>query len=186
MISESYLEQQKTLHQNPHYGIASIVFAPLIAKVIRSNAIGSLSDYGAGKQNLQKVLRSSGIDLPYYPFDPAFPEYGPARPADLVCCIDVLEHIEPEYLDAVLKDLQRIMPKIGFLSIHTRPADKTLPDGRNAHLIQEQPSWWLPRLCRYFEIHQLQSHNLMGRGFWVLVSAPTPVGSSSSNCAKGN
>jgi hypothetical protein len=175
MISESYLEQQKILHENPEYGVASLAFAPTVAKIIRANDCKSLCDYGAGKKNLQKVLNQSGLEFVYHPYDPVFPEYGPPRAADLVCCIDVLEHVEPEFIDAVLADLQRIMPKIGFLSIHTQAAVKVLPDGRNAHLTIEPASWWLPKLCRYFEIHQLQTHRLMGQGFWVLVSAKTPA-----------
>jgi hypothetical protein len=48
-------------------------------------------------------LHRHGIDsIEYYPFDPAFEEYGEPRAADLVCCIDVLEHIEPEKLESVL------------------------------------------------------------------------------------
>jgi len=176
-ITESYREQQVELHKNPAYGVASLAFAPLVAKVMRENNIKSLSDYGAGKCNLGKTLRSSGLEFEYYPYDPAFPEYGSPRSADLVACIDVLEHIEPEHLEAVLEELARIT-RIGFFSVHTGPAGKTLPDGRNAHLIQNPASWWLPLLCRYFEIHQLQTHTLMGRGFWVLVSAKTPVESS--------
>jgi len=182
MISENYLEQQKTLHQNPDYGVASIAFAPLVAQVIRANNSVSIADYGAGKKNLQKVLKAAGIDLPYFPYDPAFPEYGPAQAADLVCCIDVLEHVEPEYIDAVLQDLHRIMPKLGFISIHTQLAIKTLPDGRNAHLTVAPASWWLPRLCKVFEIHQLQTHKLMGQGFWVLVSRATPAVTPPGNC----
>jgi hypothetical protein len=34
---------------------------------------------------------------------------------------------------------------------------KILPDGRNAHLTQEPSSWWLSRLCTYFNIKELQS-----------------------------
>jgi hypothetical protein len=93
-------------------------------------------------------------------------------PSDLVACIDVLEHIEPQHLSDVLDDLARIT-QIGFFSIHTGAAKKRLSDGRNAHLIQQPASWWLPHLCRRFEIHQLQTHNLMGQGFWVLVSGRT-------------
>jgi hypothetical protein len=78
----------------------------------------------------------------------------------------VLEHIEPDYLDAVLNDLQRITARIGFFTIATGPAIKTLADGRNAHLIQKPPSWWLPRLCQRFEIVQL---NREAQGFWVIV-----------------
>ena len=49
------------------------------------------------------------------------------------------------------------------------PAQKVLEDGRNAHLIQEPTSWWLEKLIRRFEISQLQTHQLMGHGFWVVV-----------------
>jgi hypothetical protein len=111
-------------------------------------------------------------DLAYFPYDPAFPAYGEPQPADLVCCIDVLEHIEPDYLEAVLDDLRAITVRFGFFSFATGPALKTLPDGRNAHLIQQPASWWLPRLCGRFEIAHLQR---LPRGFWVIVEPLNPA-----------
>ena len=106
----------------------------------------------------------------YQPYDPAFPGYGAAKPADLVCCIDVLEHIEPKLLDNVLKELARITKGLGFFTIHMGPAGKVLSDGRNAHLIQKPTSWWLPKLCNYFEINNMQLHQVFGKGFMVIVS----------------
>ena len=76
----------------------------------------------------------------------------PAAPSDLVACIDVLEHIEPDCLDAVLDDLARVTARVGVFTIATGPAAKTLPDGRNAHLIQEAPEWWMPKLFRRFKV----------------------------------
>jgi hypothetical protein len=170
-ISEGYRAQQVELHTNPNYGVASLAFAPLVAKLAVDNGVKSISDYGAGKKHLQTALQGAGLDLTYYPYDPAFPEYGPPTEADMVCCIDVLEHIEPDRLDAVLDDLASIMPRLGFFSIHTGAAVKVLSDGRNAHLIQEPARWWLPRLCeRRFHVHHLQHHQMMGQGFWVVVS----------------
>ena len=49
------------------------------------------------------------------------------------------------------------------------PAAKILADGRNAHLIQKPSSWWLPKIVKYFEIHQLMNHNIMGNGIWMIV-----------------
>jgi hypothetical protein len=169
-ISQEYLEQQQTLHQNPNYGIASLSFAPIVADFIRQTGVCSVSDYGAGKQNLLVGLKSAGIDsIDYYPYDPAFKEYGEPKVADLVCCIDVLEHIEPDKLENVLLDLARITVNFGFFSIHMGPAGKILSDGRNAHLIQEPSSWWLPKLSKYFEVLHLQSHQMMGDGIWLIV-----------------
>lgn len=164
-ISDDYLQQQQALHQNPDYGVASLGFAPLVQDIIAARKVKSISDYGAGKCNLQKALRDLGAGpFDYYPYDPAFPEYGPPRAADLVCCIDVLEHIEPEFLPAVLAELSGITATCGFYSIQSEPAMKHLPDGRNAHLIQQPTSWWLPRLCEHFEIRNLES---VPGGFWV-------------------
>ena len=49
-ISPEYLEQQKILHQNPSYGIASLSFAPIIADFISQTGVNSISDYGTGKK----------------------------------------------------------------------------------------------------------------------------------------
>jgi hypothetical protein len=168
VISDTYLKLQQELHKNPNYGVMSIQFAPLVKDFIKQLKVTSLSDYGAGKQNLIKTLNEQhGVTIDYRPYDPAFPEYGPPREGELVCCIDVLEHIEPELLDNVLDDLQSITKKFGLYSIHTGPAQKVLADGRNAHLIQQPSSWWLPKLCERFEIEFL---NKTPGGFYVLVT----------------
>ena len=172
-ISEHYLSQQVELHKNPNYGVASLEFAPLVADRINHLHPESVTDYGAGKKNLLVGLNKLNIKVnDYYPYDPVFPEYGPPRPADLVCCIDVLEHIEHEFVDSVLLELATITKKFAFFSIHMGPAGKVLPDGRNAHIIQEPTSWWLPRLCKHFEIIQMQTHQIMGHGFWVFLKNP--------------
>lgn len=78
----------------------------------------------------------------------------------------MLEHIEPHLLDNVLDDLKRVTVGLGVFTVHTGQAVKTLPDGRNAHLIQQPPSWWLPKLTQRFE---LVTFNRMSMGFWVVV-----------------
>ena len=169
-ISEEYLKQQQELHKNPNYGVASLEFSPLVAQLVKQANIQSISDYGAGKKRLLEGLKANGVTPEnYYPFDPAFPEYGEPKSADLVCCIDVLEHIEPTKLSAVLEELASITVGFGFFSIHMGPAGKVLSDGRNAHLIQKPTSWWLPRLCEHFNVLELRQHQIFGNGFWCIV-----------------
>jgi hypothetical protein len=168
-ISDDYRKIQQQLHENPNYGVASLTYAPLVKQFLDQSGIKTLSDYGAGKCNLRKALHDLGKhDFEYYPYDPAFSDYGPPRPASLACCIDVLEHIEESYLDHVLLDLEEITQKFGFFTVASGPAMKTLPDGRNAHLIQKPVRWWLPRLCAHFDINHLQ-RSPGGDGFWILV-----------------
>lgn len=167
-ISDEYRQQQKKLHENPNYGVASLSFAPMVWNLMKTNNIQSVSDYGAGKQNLKKALdQLADRPFEYFPYDPAFEEYGVPTPAEMACCIDVLEHIEESFLDNVLNDLARITQKVGFFTIHTGPAQKVLDDGRNAHIIQQPSSWWLPKLCQHFNIIHLQASP---GGFWVVAT----------------
>jgi 2-polyprenyl-3-methyl-5-hydroxy-6-metoxy-1,4-benzoquinol methylase len=86
-------------------------------------------------------------------YDPAVEEYS-KRPeqADIVACTDVMEHIEPEFLEAVLSDIRALTRRIAFFVVSTRAAEKTLPDGRNAHLIQMHSNLWLYKLMEKFII----------------------------------
>lgn len=84
----------------------------------------------------------------------------------MVACIDVLEHIEPDCLEAVLDDLRRLTEGVLFASVHTGPAFKTLSDGRNAHLTQQSAGWWLPKFCERFDLQSFQmTHE---QGFYVI------------------
>lgn len=167
-ISEEYRRMQEKLHENPHYGVASVQYAPVVAKIMQQVGTTELLDYGAGKGRLGETLRPMfGSPLNIHHYDPARPEWADEpQPCGFVCCIDVLEHIEPDYLENVLDDLKRLVMKRGFLTVHTGPAIKVLPDGRNAHLIQEPPSWWLPKFMERFDLTVFQK---MPQGFWVLV-----------------
>lgn len=139
--------------------------------------MSELLDYGAGKGRLAAALQAQvRRPLKIHHYDPAIPQWSAvAAPCGFVACIDVLEHIEPDLLDNVLDDLQRVTLGAGVFTIHTGAAMKVLPDGRNAHLIQQPPAWWLPKLLQRFE---LITYNRMRHGFWVgvqrLGSIPQP------------
>ena len=67
-ISAEYLSLQQELHKNPNYGVASIGYAPLVKDLMEAGKITSLSDYGAGKQNLMRELHRLGKnDFEYLP-----------------------------------------------------------------------------------------------------------------------
>ncbi len=168
LITEEYRKMQQQLHENPNYGVASVQYAPLVAQVIDGVGAKELLDYGAGKGRLGLTLKQTlKRSLPIRHYDPAIPHWSARpEPCELVACIDVLEHIEPHLLDYVLDDLQRVTAKVGIFTVHTGAAVKVLPDGRNAHLIQEPPSWWLPRFLERFE---LATFNRMPMGFWIVV-----------------
>jgi len=167
-ISEDYRKMQQKLHENPNYGVASVQYAPVVAKIMQQLKITELLDYGAGKGRLGQTLREiMPSPLTIHHYDPAIPEWAAQpKPCGFVCSIDVLEHIEPDFLDNVLDHLRALVLGKAFFTVHIGPAIKVLPDGRNAHLIQEPPSWWLPKFMDRFDLLNFQR---MPQGFWILV-----------------
>ena len=168
LITEEYRRMQSELHRNPQYGVASLAFAPLVAQVLKQVKTTELLDYGAGKGRLAFALEDI-LDEPItvHHYEPAIPEWSEQpQPCNFVTCIDVLEHIEPELLENVLDDLKRVTAHFGLFTVHTEAAEKVLLDGRNAHLIQKPPAWWLPKFMERFELVQF---NRVPMGFYVIV-----------------
>ena len=162
LISNSYKEQCTLLHQqDPKWGnlnkypelLASNL--QIITNLWERQGKGTVLDYGCGKGWL-----AQHFPAPVQEYDPGIPgkDQSP-EPSELVICLDVLEHIELEYLDNVLKDLQRVTSRRGLFTIACRPATAILPDGRNAHLIIEDSDWWLKKLLNYFHIEYFTSAN---------------------------
>lgn len=154
LISDEMRTLNTELHKdNIYYGTGGAKYAPRVKELVqglqkKSEDPISVLDYGAGKQHLARSL-----DFPIFSYDPAIPEISePPKPADIVICTDVLEHIEPEKLDVVLMDLARVTKQIGYFVIHTQAAQKSYADGRNAHLIQKGEGFWRPTLKKYFAI----------------------------------
>lgn len=152
LISAEYQRLNQKLHNdNLAYGIGGGKHAETVIKLADSIKTRSVMDYGCGKSFLAKA-----IPWPIWEYDPAIPgKTESPRPADLVVCTDVLEHIEPDKLDFVLGDLARCVLKVGYFTIHTGPSQKTLADGRNAHLIQAPESWWRQQLARFFKVGKI-------------------------------
>ncbi len=164
-ISQAYTELNRTLHEENHdYGGHGDRYAKVVNKLVSNKKVRSVLDYGCGKGAL-----AAALDFPVWEYDPCVPgkEAAP-RPAEFVVCTDVLEHIEPELLSATLEDIKRVTLNTVFFAIHTGPSGKTLGDGRNTHLIQENLDWWKAKLGIYFD---LVFASLVRNGPWIYIVA---------------
>jgi hypothetical protein len=179
VISNNYRQLLRELHDR-ELSFAGGTRTNLVAQVIELLGVESISDYGCGKMVLnQKLTQEFQINIEYFPYDPAFPEYGPPKTADLICCIEVLEHVEPEHIHNVLNELANLVSKYGFFTVHCSNSSKTLADGRNAHILQKPISWWLTELSKHFEIQWLNKTG--SESFAVLV---TPLGLTSLDISR--
>lgn len=152
LISVEYRDLNAQLHaSNLAYGVGGAQHATTILKLAESLKTKNILDYGCGKGTLGKAIPWQIAE-----YDPAIPgkEESP-KPADLVACLDVLEHVEPDRILFVLDDLRRVTRKVGFFVIHTAASSKTLADGRNAHVLQRDRKWWKAKLYKFFAIGQI-------------------------------
>ena len=111
-------------------------------------------DFGAGQRTLEKRVLAEFPELRWTSYDPGIPEISekPSGQFDLVLSSDVLEHIEPQHLESVLRWLHDRTKFYQYHLISCDPCKSTLPDGRNAHLIVEEPKWWYKKFERYGSI----------------------------------
>lgn len=151
VISEAYRALNAKLHQQrADYGCRGGRHAERVRELLRAHRANSVLDYGAGKGGLKAALPN--IDVREY--DPAIPgKDRPPQPADILVCTDVLEHVEPECIADVLKQLASLTIKAGHIVVATKPdGSKKLPDGRDPHLIVESPEWWERKLSDHFRV----------------------------------
>ena len=175
LISEKYRKQNEFMYnsdisilskKHKNYGNSGDRWASIVCKIIRNYDINSMLDYGCGRSALYKSIC---IKFPEVFNSVEYKEYDPCIPsknicpgnADLVTCTDVLEHIEPEYLNNVLTHIFSLANKVVFLNISMKKSNRTLSDGRNAHLIVKNKVWWVNKLRKItdWEIKNIKINN---------------------------
>ena len=158
LITDTYKNIQQNMHATGDYGVvAGMKYGPLVTQLIDKLEIDAVLDYGCGSKLSLRDSMSPKRNITYQAYDPCVPEYAaPPEPSEMVVCVDVMEHIEPECLDDVLDHLVELVQVVLFVSVNTGAALKTLEDGRNAHLIQQPMEWWLPKFWERFVIQRFQ------------------------------
>lgn len=141
-ISPEYLAEQKWLHAQPKgYGGKGDKWAEVVRGLAEKVGANSVLDYGCGRGSLGRALAKERFG--FFEYDPAIKgKQKLPQPADLVVTTDVLEHVEPDKIVAVLDHLTSLTKKGLFAVAATGPAVKVLSDGRNAHILIRDAQWW--------------------------------------------
>lgn len=153
LISDEYRELNRRAHEeNNGYGVNGYRHLELVTRMVQTYGIESILDYGCGQATLSKHAKRV-LATKFDNYDPAILEYSAdPYPADMVVCTDVLEHVEPLALPTVLDHIMSKTRKIAFLEIACRPAQRTLADGRNAHLIVRDGMFWFDTLREHSDV----------------------------------
>lgn len=143
LASPAYVAQLRALHAREKWGEHGASHGPNVLAFAKEIGAVNVLDYGCGQATLARAC--PGLKVQAYDPGVAHKE-GIAKPADLIVATDVLEHVEPDKLDNVLRHIWLLAGRGAYLAISCEPARETLPDGRNAHLMIRPPEWWLEKL----------------------------------------
>lgn len=173
-ISDRYQKLNYELHkQSADYGGHGDKNATAVLNVARNIGAKSILDYGCGKGRLGEAVRKLAPEIDMREYDPSVPgKTKQPAPADLVVCCDVMEHVEPEYVESVLAHLHSVTGRILMATFATTASTQTLADGRNAHLIVQPAEWWLEKIGVHFEPVEPPSYDTTGFG---LIAKPRPT-----------
>tara|TARA_R110000823_G_scaffold57072_2_gene138498 strand:- start:224 stop:727 length:504 start_codon:yes stop_codon:yes gene_type:complete len=119
---------------------------------ILAHAIGaeSVLDYGCGGA----VSLGRYMDMDVRNYDPGLPEHAAEpEPADIVVCLDVLEHIETDTEQDVIRHLESLALKALFITVSCQESQsKKLPDGTPWHSHVRPQEYWRQVFAGYQEI----------------------------------
>jgi hypothetical protein len=139
-LSNDYKKQLTELHKIKAFGNAKKI-SPEIKNIIINYNIKSVLDFGSGKGFFSESLKEAFPHLQVYSYDPVTSPIDLPTQVDLIYSSDVLEHVEPSFLNKTIEYFYSVS-KFQYHLIACHPAKKTLSDGRNAHLIVENHNWW--------------------------------------------
>lgn len=181
LITPEYQRENARLHSvDPMFGAEGYLWAYHVAGIAIVEECISILDYGCGKGTLGKVLRDVCFDagegghqfcFHVREYDPGFPgkEWEPSR-ADLVVALDVMEHIEPDCVDDVVRDLARLAQKKLFVVVSTKLSKRKLADGRDTHVSLHDGNWWALAFRKGgFKIDRVWNTGLQ---LWVALLSP--------------
>jgi SAM-dependent methyltransferase len=173
-FSRDHLEEQRRAHAvSDGYGRHHHFYLDEVMRDLatRAGGIGEVTwlDYGCGKGTFIERVRPLGLFSAIAGFDPAVAEFAarPVVPADVVTCLDVLDTVEPQYREAVLREIAGVTRHFAVFDCVTRPK-------RGGRLLRLAPGFWAKFVGRVFDVveQRVEYAGMEGLERVVLVAAP--------------
>lgn len=138
----------------------------------------SIIDYGCGIGDAVRYFRdrnlfARGVDLldlfPAAIIAPLWDLPDSLEPSDFAFCVNVLECLPPDKLDAALSSIAQRTIKAGFFQISTVPDTLGRLIGKKLHQVVQPMGWWQHKLLQHFSFVKLGPCAGNDSSFWAHV-----------------
>ena len=111
----------------------------------------SLLDYGCGKGVFMREMGAAGLFRFIRGFDPAVDAFKarPSQAYDMVTCLDVLDQLEAEYVEAVIRDVAQFAGRVALFGVITVQTPAL------AHLNPRPAATWREIIGRYMQVTEM-------------------------------
>lgn len=134
---------------------------------------GDLLDVGAGRGELGVAARQLGFayigiePVPYLEGDGVMIGIATNLPFanesfEVVCCLDVLEHLIEEDIRPALNEIRRVARNVVFLTASEKPSFFGSPDGRDLHISKRPLKEWERMFAEEFPLANIKSLGMVG------------------------
>ena len=158
LISEEYRAMIQENTKCMPWGGEVIGSVPRIYEYALEYGCKSILDYGSGKSDFLNTLNELYPDHQFKvnQYEPARTEFQMNPEAsDMTVCVDVMEHIEPKKLEAVLDHIADKTNKILYFKVCLVPSFNEFKNGQNLHLIIENKDFWLDKLSKHYNLDNI-------------------------------
>lgn len=150
MISETYrqqLYQYRGINKDWGQTVKTKVFD--IECFATDNACRTMLDFGSGAGILSQKLKEK-FNITEYDVGIVGKNILPDDNFDITVCVDVMEHVEPNYINQTLDWIRLHTSKVAFFTICCIPSKGHFANGSNLHKTVCPPEYWLGKLSSRF------------------------------------
>jgi SAM-dependent methyltransferase len=165
-------EKYREIWDQPEYSLSSPGerIAGRFIEIANPHPSMTIADLGCGTgRGGSAIKRLRGCTIKYVDFadncikgaNGSFVQADLSQPISLRCdmgyCCDVMEHIPPDQVDAVLENICEVAPKV-FFQISLIPDDMGELIGRELHLSVHDADWWRVKLSHFGRVLHFEDH----------------------------
>jgi len=155
-ISKEYKKQLQEYHKtHQRWGGAVRGRQNELHMYMKMTNSSSILDYGAGNSDYKRTVGWTWEDPGYtiHEYEPGKPELAGDPPiCDASICIDVMEHVETDKVDNVIKHIYDKTNNWTYQTIALTAASGSFSERQNLHLTIKPADWWLEKLTPYWDL----------------------------------